>query len=256
MELSELFDNGKWYHCIQHGELISNGTYDLNRYLRQYHLEQDYTDRTVLDVGCADGFFSFLVKERGASRVCAIDANKYDGSIAIEASRFNTAAYKQKYQSYVDDFSRFRAIYDRYGLSNANKLLLLARLKGVEIEYHTGTVYDLRAFGTFDVVLCNDLLEHLRDPITAIEQIFLATKHQAVLSVSSALKRRWGLGSGPWLRYQGHRSGGSFYQLSEAAVRAMCQAAGFRETRTVSRFDMENRRSGGASHHCVIHAFR
>jgi len=255
MDLRELFQDGKWYHCIRHDGLVSNGTFDIEPYLKHYHFDEDYSTRTVLDVGCADGFFSLLMKERGARRVCAIDSNKYDGSVAIDAALFNSEKFVQKYQSYVDDFVRFKEIYERYGLTTPNKLLLTARLKSLDIEYHTGTAYDLKPYGVFDVVLCNDLLEHLRDPITAIEQVFLATRHKAVFSVSAALKPSWFNRGKPVLVYKGHRSGGSFYSLSADAVRAMCRAAGFRDTRIVSRFKMKSRRDRSATYNCVIHAY-
>jgi SAM-dependent methyltransferase len=256
MELRDLFRDGKWYHCIRHDGLVSNGTYDIQRYLTHYHFDDDYSGRSVLDVGCADGFFSLLVKERGAGRVCGIDSNRYDGSVAIEASRFNADAFVQKYQDYVNDFARFKDVYERYGVTNSNKFILSARLKSLDVEYHTGTAYDLSPYGSFDVVMCNDLLEHLRDPITAIEQVFLATREKAIFSVSAALKRGWLGRDKPALLYKGDRSGGSFYSLSAAAVCAMCRAAGFREARVVSRFNMENRRDRSPSYHCVVHAYR
>lgn len=256
MDLHDLFRHGKWYHCVRHEGLVSNGTYDIHRYLEHYHLDADYSGRSVLDVGCADGFFSLLTKERGAKRVCGIDSNKYDGSVAIDAARFNADKFVQKYQGYVEDFVRFKEVYQKYGLTSSNKLLLLARLKSLDVEYRTGTVYDLSPYGEYDVVLCNDLLEHLRDPISAIEQVFLATREKAVFSVSAAFKRTWLGRNKPLLLYKGDRSGGSFYSLSAAAVCAMCRAAGFGETRIVSRFKMENRRDGSASDHCVIHAYR
>jgi SAM-dependent methyltransferase len=256
MDLNDLFREGKWYHCIRHEGLVSNGTYDIEKYLKHYGFDDDYSDRSVLDVGCADGFFSLLMKQRGAERVCGIDSNKYDGSVAIDAARFNSGRFAQKYQAYADDFVRFADVYEQYGLTNSNKLLLMARLKSLNVEYHTGTAYDLSAYGCFDVVLCNDLLEHLRDPITAIEQVYLATRNQAVFSVSAALEPTWLGRDRPMLLYKGDRSGGSFYSLSAAAVCAMCRAAGFRESRVVSRYKMENRRDRSPSYHCVIHAHR
>lgn len=256
MELRDLFREGRWYHCIRHDGLVSNGTYDIARYLPHYQLDDDYSGRTVLDVGCADGFFSLLMKERGAGRVCGVDSNKYDGTVAIAAARFNAAAFEQKYQAYVEEFARFRDVYARYGLNTPNKLLLMSRVKSLDVEFHTGTAYDLTPYGSFDVVLCNDLLEHLRDPITAIEQVCLATRHKAIFSVSAALTRpRFGREK-PLLLFKGDGSGGSFFSLSATAVSGMCRAAGFREARVVSRFDMESRRDGSRSHHCVIHAYR
>ena len=69
MELGDLFREGRWYHCIRHEGLVSNGTYDIERYLPHYQLDDDYSGKSVLDVGCADGFFSLLLKTRGAASI-------------------------------------------------------------------------------------------------------------------------------------------------------------------------------------------
>lgn len=255
-ELHELFEKGKWYHCFWHEGMSTNGTYDIQQYLEYYGFDDDYRGQTVLDVGCADGYFSLWMKEKGASRVCAIDSNKYDGSLAIEPSSFNVKAYIQKQQKFLEDFSRFQATYERYGLSNANKLLLMAKLKGLEIEFHTGTIYHLEPYGVFDITLCNDLLEHLRDPITAIEQLYSATNNKCIITVSSAMKSTWLTRGKPILTYQGHLSGGSFYSLSEPAVQAMCRAAGFKQTKVVNHIEMYNRVEKTKNNHFVIHAYK
>lgn len=73
-ELKSLFDQGKWYHCFRHQGLTSNGAYDIERYISHYGFEKDYAEKSVLDVGSSDGYFSIWMKEHGAARVCAIDS--------------------------------------------------------------------------------------------------------------------------------------------------------------------------------------
>lgn len=255
-DLTDLFQNGKWYHLLRFEGMVSNGTYDIESYLPYYHFENNYQGKTVLDVGCSDGYFSLLMKEMGAERVCAIDSNKYDGALAIQASNFKIDSFEKKYQGYLEDYLKFRTVYESYGLETSNKLLLMAKLKKLEIEYHTGTIYDLKPYGTFDIVLCNDLLEHLRDPITAIEQLFFATKEKCIFTVSSAMKNSWFNRNKPLLAYQGHFSGGSFYSISEPAFIALCQAAGFKEVKIISRFKMENKRNQSKSYRFVAHAYK
>ena len=255
-QLRELFDQGKWYHCFRYQDFVSNGTYDVEKYIPFYGFEKDYAGKSVLDVGSSDGYFSIWMKEHGAARVRAIDSNKYDGSLAIAASNFNLENYERKYAQYVDDFAKFHSVYESFGLSNSNKLLLMAKLRSLEVEFQTGTVYDLKPHGEFDIVMCNDLLEHLRDPITAIEQLYFATREKCIITISSAMKTNWFNRHIPLLTYQGHISGGSFYSLSEAAVTAMCKAAGFAEANVVSRFDMENRMHHVTNPHFVVHAFK
>lgn len=255
-ELRSLFEQGKWYHIFRHEGLISNGVYDVEKYLNYYGFEKSYNGKTVLDVGSSDGYFSILMKELGASRVCAVDSNRYDGSLAIQASNFKINNYEKKYAQYVDDYSKYQPIYEKLGLNNSNKLLLMAKLKSIEIEFQTGTIYDLKPYGGFDLVMCNDLLEHLRDPITAIEQLYFAAKEKCIITVSSAMQTNWFNKNQALLTYQGHVSGGSFYSLSEASVIAMCKAAGFRDVRVGSRFMMENRTHSVKNPHFVIHAVK
>ncbi len=255
-DLKDLFEYGKWYHCFRLEGMISNGTYDVEWYLPYYYFENEYKGQSVFDVGCADGYFSLWMKEHGALRVCAIDSNKYDGSLAIDVSNFNLKSYEKKHHAYVEDYLRFQTVYEKYGLKNSNKLLLMSKLKGLEIEYHTGTIFNLKPYGVFDVTLCNDLLEHLRDPITAIEQLYFATGKKCIITASSAMKGTWLTRGKPILTYQGHISGGSFYSLSETAVAAMCKAAGFREVKVVSRFEMFNRIQKTNNRHFVVHAYK
>ena len=255
-DLKELFENGKWYHCFRYGKLISNGVYVIEQFIRHYGFENDYAGKTVLDVGCSDGYFSIWMKEHGATYVCAIDSNKYDGSLAIEASNSNRKSYEQKYSQYVDEFNTHRAVYERYGLINANKLLLMSKLKELDVEFQTGSIYDLKPYGEYDLVMCNDLLEHLRDPITAIEQLYFAAREKCIITVSSALRPGWFDRRKPMLMYQGNFSGGSFYSLSEESVNAMCKAAGFRDVKVVSRFNMQNRTHRVTNPHFTVHAIK
>lgn len=255
-DLKELLEKGRWYHCFRHGDLISNGAYDVEQYIHYYRFDDDYSGRTVLDVGCSDGYFSFWMKKHRAERVLGVDSNKYDGTLAFIPSHAFKKKHEEKYALYADDYAKFRQVYEQFGLNNSNKFLLMKELTGLDVEFSNGSIYDLGPYGNFDVVMCNDLLEHLRDPITAIEQLYFATREKCIITVSSAMKTGWLDRKKPLALYQGHISGGSFFSLSEEAVMAMCKSAGFRNCEVVSRFDMKNRRSGEKNKHFVVHAYK
>lgn len=255
-ELKQIFEKGRWYHCFQYETLISNGTYDVANYIEHYGFEKDYSGKSVLDVGCSDGYFSVWMKQHGASRVLGVDSNKYDGSLAFAPSAAFKHLHEEKYSKYAGDYAEFHSFYEKMGLRNSNKLLLMNKLYGINVEFENGSIYDLAPFGEFDLVMCNDLLEHLRDPITAIEQLYFATREKCIITVSSALKTNWWDRKKPIARYQGHISGGSFFSLSVEAVRAMCASAGFIKSEVVSQFDMHNRRHGVPNRHFVIHAYK
>lgn len=99
-----------------------------------FGLPDDMTGRRVLDIGCAEGFFSFEAERRGAKEVIAID-------------------------SFPDSVRRFNIC--RSALNSKATAFLC-------------NVYDLnvRAFGTFDMVFFFGVLYHLRNPILALEKIF------------------------------------------------------------------------------------
>ena len=247
-----------WYHCVRYRDLLSSGVYELYDFVDYYGLDLSYAGKTILDVGCSDGFFSCLFKERGAARVLGVDSNQYDGSVAISPSAFRSEEYQKKYQSYKEDYNRFASVYERHAIHSANKYLLLAKLKNLDLEFQNGSVYDLSAHGKFDISFCGALLEHLKDPISAIEQLYSATNEKAIISCSSAVVPNFltKLLRRPLLVYRGHQGGGSFFEISEEALTAMCRAAGFKKMETKGRFYVNNRRSNQKVYHVVIHAYK
>ncbi len=114
--------------------LFSPGWSDpANDKLPYYGLPADLTGKRVLDIGCAEGFFSFEAERRGAREVIGID-------------------------SFPDSIRRFH-IVKAARQSNANAFLM--------------NVYDLdpKRLGTFDVVLFYGVFYHLKHPQLALERI-------------------------------------------------------------------------------------
>jgi tRNA (mo5U34)-methyltransferase len=101
--------------------------------LPYYGLPEDLTGMRVLDIGCAEGFFSFEAERRGAREVIGID-------------------------SFTDSVRRFN-IVKQARQSNATAFLM--------------NVYDLdpARLGTFDLVLFYGVFYHLKHPQHALERI-------------------------------------------------------------------------------------
>jgi len=101
--------------------------------LPYYGLPDDLTGLRVLDIGCAEGFFSFEAERRGAREVIGID------SFSDSVRRFNIAKEARQ--------------------SNATAFLM--------------NVYDLepKRLGTFDLVLFYGVFYHLKHPQLALERI-------------------------------------------------------------------------------------
>jgi len=123
---------GQWYHTIDLGDgEITNGIYDHRTVLKHYRFPESLKGKKVLDVGCADGFFSFEFWRRGADKVVGLDAYKSDFFILA----------KEKLNSNVEYY-----LMDVYDLSPTK-------------------------VGYFDFVFCGSLLIHLSDPFKALVNI-------------------------------------------------------------------------------------
>ena len=159
----------------------------------------------VLDIGCAEGFFSFEAERRGAKEVIAID-------------------------SFPDSVRRFNICRSALG-SKATAFLC--------------SVYDLnpRAFGTFDMVLFYGVLYHLRNPILALERILSVSTGTMLLQTADyevpgateiplAKFHPFGLQSGP---PENPLCDPTVFWLPNAeCVRAMVTHAGFQDIETIS----------------------
>jgi tRNA (mo5U34)-methyltransferase len=95
-------------------------------------IPQDLRGKTVLDIGCNAGFFSFEMKRRGAERVVGIDTEP----LYLEQARF------------------------------ASEII------GYELELHELSVYEVaRLRERFDLVLFTGVYYHLRHPLLALDLI-------------------------------------------------------------------------------------
>jgi tRNA (mo5U34)-methyltransferase len=127
---------GPWFHNIDLGGVWTApdhflGDYPAFKFRRFEHaLPQDLTGKTVLDIGCNAGFYSFEMKRRGAVRVLGID----------EDDRYLAQA-------------RFAA----------------EELGFADCEFEKLSVYDVGRLGErFELVIFMGVLYHLRHPLLAL----------------------------------------------------------------------------------------
>src|SRR6478672_591627 len=145
-DIQRRIDSIHWYHEFDFGNGLRAEvkTPDAHSHRALWHFIEkelnkiDFTNKTVLDVGCWDGYWSFYAERRGAARVWATD----------DAS-----------QNWSGDA----------GLHLAKELLGSQR---VEINPNL-SVYDLSSYlgQRFDVVLCLGVYYHLFDPFYAFAQL-------------------------------------------------------------------------------------
>ena len=140
-----------WYHRIPMPDgSLTPGVNDTQETLKTYDalgLPQSMENMRVLDIGCADGFYSFLAEERGAKEVVSVDY------------RLPTAS----------GFSVARDILQR----NA--------------QHVVDNVYNLDPgkYGQFDLVLFLGVLYHLRNPLLALDKVRSMAKPGALVLVES-----------------------------------------------------------------------
>jgi len=124
-----------WFHRITLADgLVTPGWSDPETdKLPRFGLPQDMTGMRVLDVGCAEGFFSFEAERRGASEVVAIDSMP----------------------------------------ESVRRCTLCRDALGSRVQPYLANVYDLspRTFGSFDLVMFFGVLYHLRHPLLALEKL-------------------------------------------------------------------------------------
>ena len=280
--LKDFFRGAYWYHTFDLGNgIITDGTYDLRPVLPKHRFPETMKGKTVLDVGSSDGFYAFEFEKRDAKSVLAVDSNAYDGSLPFDPSPAKRESYINKHSREKKEFEKYGDIFSLLGLKGSNKLIVLADYFDSAVTFEQYSVYDLEKMGSqFDFVYCGALMEHLKNPLCAIEQLRSVTREMCVITLSSALPiskvkqrdlrlrlaniflRLMGLRNEISmnerdfiLKYVGNIAGGSFYNIHPTTFREMLLAAEFKRVEIVGEFDIINRRYSVPNHNVVFHCF-
>ncbi|MDO8424103.1 MAG: methyltransferase domain-containing protein [bacterium] len=266
-EIRDFLASGLWYHTIEFPDgLTSKGVYDHRQFVSLYKIPV-LEGKEVLDVGCSDGFFSFEMERRGAKSVLAVDIDKPSGTSAIAHSVAHKENFNKKYSSREALYAQFNGLAQKLDLSNVLLISMAAKLLGSKVRYQELSVYELHKLGRqFDLVFCGDLVEHLKNPIEAVEELSKATKTLAIITIASVAT---GKRVKPWLfllnlvpllkgrvvTYWGDR-GGTFFHFSAPAFVRLLKASGFSRVEVVSKFEQRNFKSGIDVPHVVYHAWK
>lgn len=261
-QLLEYLHNGSWYHTIKFSDsLKSNGVYDVEKYLPLYGFPEDLTGKKVLDVGCADGFFAFEFEKRNASSILAVDTNKFDGRVAIDPSPSKREEYTRKYENFFVQNNKFLKLAQNLGLKKVHHILIAKKLLNSKVKYKDCSIYNLEKLNEkFDFIFCGDLVEHLKNPIEAMEQLRKACKDTCIISLSSSMELprvlSW-INVIPKLKdrlitYHGD-SGGTFFHFHPETFKKLLLACGFRDVKIYSKFNMINKKYGVNVPHVIYH---
>lgn len=141
-----------WFHTFalnRNAEIYTPGAARDHGY-RLSVIPESFEGLRVLDVGTFDGFYSFLAEARGASRVLAIDSERY-----------------------------IEWVQDRWGvtLTGGEGFHAVRGLLGSEVEYRRMDAFDLdEAEAKFDFIFCFGLLHRVENPLGLLR---LLTEHLA-----------------------------------------------------------------------------
>lgn len=128
----------QWRHRIPLGhDIVTPGSEDTEAELGRLNIPQSLEGKRVLDVGCSDGYYSFVCEQRGATVVA------------------------------VDDESSLLAGTTVNGFTTARDL------RGSAVDYRIADVHDLTPddVGTFDLILFVNVLYHLENPMLALRRL-------------------------------------------------------------------------------------
>jgi tRNA (mo5U34)-methyltransferase len=151
-----------WYHTLELGDgVVTQGMFDHRPHLEHYPIPADLSGKRCLDVATMDGFWAFEMERRGAAAVTALDLED------PEALDWPAALRGQNKE--MDE-------------TKAKRFALAKEALGSDVERVLLSAYDLSPeLGTFDFVFCGDLLLHLKDPITPVENIRSVCREMAVI---------------------------------------------------------------------------
>ena len=135
-----------WYQTIKikNGIIIQGTVNSLDR-LQQLDLDDDLSNKTVLDIGCNSGMLCLECKRRGADRVVGID---------IQENRLEQAR-------------------------------ILAEIMGLEIEYKNVDLFHAKEMGDFDIVLCIAILTEITDLLGGLSILKQITREKLYLVIAT-----------------------------------------------------------------------
>jgi tRNA (mo5U34)-methyltransferase len=201
--LRERMAGVNWFHAIElRPGLTTPADQATGERVDLLQIPRDLSEKSVLDVGAWDGFFSFEAERRGAARVVAADYFAWHGDSWSDKSGFELA--REALGSNVED---------------------------VDID-----VMDLGPdrVGTFDLVLFLGVLYHLRHPLLALERVASVTAGQLILETHVDLTwlRR------PAMAFYPEQQLGwdptNWWGPNPAAVEAMLRSVGFTRVELVT----------------------
>jgi len=190
----------------------------------------DMKGKSVLDVGTRDGLYAFDAERRGASRVLALDQHTWSiDPPALDAYLDRCRAGEERLRS----LASVPQVWRPGELPGERDFEAARDSAGSGAEALAGDLMELgpAELGTFDVVLYLDVLERAKSPLAALRGVAAVTGEVAVVSTRAVAVA--GV-DGAVCRFVGSHVLNPhspeklhWWEPNEAAIEAMCRAAGF-----------------------------
>jgi len=154
--LAELIRLQPWFHSIDLGGGITTKTESVMGepvnhphepwQVIQQCLPPDLRGKSLLDVGCNAGFYSFEAKQHGAARVLGVDGQR----------------------------------------QHIRQALFVRKVLGLDLEFRRMNVYELdrQAIGQFDITLALGLIYHLKHLVLALENLYKVTREMLIIETA------------------------------------------------------------------------
>lgn len=162
-----------WHHYFDFGAGVVTKTGQEAKFCQKFQqwiaeaIPPDLTNKTVLDIGAWDGFYSFVAEKRGAKRVLATDSFVWEHRELYGLDQH----FWQGFGAGKQGFELARQIFNS------------------QVEDYNIDVLDLNPeeIGNFDVVLFLGVLYHMKYPLLALEKVKSVTKELLILETHISL---------------------------------------------------------------------
>jgi tRNA (mo5U34)-methyltransferase len=253
----------QWHHSINVGDgvVTPGGKTPAHHHddLVRLHLPAvALANKSVLDIGAWDGYYTFMAEGAAASRVVALD--HYAWSVDYQKA----AAYATRQCANGEPIRAFHTVpelWDPVGLPGKCGFDLARRLLNsrAEVVVDDFMTMDLAALGTFDVVLLLGVIYHLEEPLRALRRLrqvthgFAAIETEAVLLPGRPGRPLWQFVDAAQL----NNDPSIWWVPTAEGLRSMCLAAGFARAEVVAGPPKRSRFRSGRSmnYRAVVHAF-
>ncbi len=195
----------------------------------------DLHNKTVLDIGAYDGFFSFAAEQRGASRVVALDHYIWYANM-VEYMKDWRESWKTGIPVPPPHASRHWRPAELPGRLpfDAAREVLESRVEPIVGDFMT---MDLSSLGRFDVVLFLGVLYHLEEPLQAMRRLASVVAPGGLAVIETEAVEVPGLGHAAFCEFfpgsELNNDPSNWWAPNAKALEGLCKAAGFREATVI-----------------------